>query len=357
MGLINKLFSKKKVEHEISQEEKNRLQELLNEKKLAEEEFDEEYIDDISFPENKIVKQEVSNNQNKIEKVVIKDKKENIENISINKENKNVNTLKSNEVKEKKTQNNNENKVNNLSQEIEAKISMYKFVDKLDAVEISKIKELIDKRERELEERNSSNSHNVSNKKKVQEIKDDSLEFEDHYEVKKKDFDIYKTSEYGVDAIDNINTSRRNTAPIVSAKINLERNVEEVIVLDDNEEEKNAHEINAYIINRLRDIFSDENLFYRVSTKINYDILNGKEVTCIGVRRKDAYYNWQSISEQTAWFISEIKKVNEVKNFKIIKSEDGIRDLVWNKDEHPILICFKSVELLPNQDEFNFPEK
>ena len=191
---------------------------------------------------------------------------------------------------------------------------------------------------------------------KVKEVSQELPEIRNEPKKKFNEFVMYDTSEYGINALDNINvTKNASFNPYKDLPVQKLKEKEEVLVIDEDDEEKSSLEKNAVIINKLRDIFTDDNLFFKESKKISYEILKGKEVTCIGIRKKSAYFTEESISEQNSTFISEIKKFDELKNFKVIRSEDGIKDLVWNK-EHPVLICFRTVNLLPNQDFFSFPE-
>ncbi len=346
MGFINKLFSKKKTKDEITEEERAKLESLLNEKKLVEEEIDDEYVDDISFPEvptkktdeKNIVQSNIKNAELKIEnsKVELKEEK------------------KSEEIKPIKIE-------KNLSLEDEEEALLHKFVSKLNISQINKIKELIVEKEFELTKKESENlSYDLMKKKepkiKIKEVSQELPEIRNEPKKKFNEFVMYDTSEYGINALDNINVTRNASFnPYKDLPVQKLKEKEEVLVIDEEDEEKSSLEKNAIIINKLRDIFTDDNLFFKESKKISYEVLKGKEVTCIGIRKKSAYFTEESISEQNSTFISEIKKFDELKNFKVIRSEDGIKDLVWNK-EHPVLICFRTVNLLPNQDFFSFPE-
>lgn len=339
MGFINKLFSRKKSADEISEEERAKLNELLNEKKIAEEEYDDEYIDDITIPEIQTIKKEP------IKDTQIKDK-----------ENTTPEPVKKNEdlsiISSKDDFQNNSTKD---TLKLNENNSIYNSINSLSYEEIAKMKELLNKKEKELEQRDI-----IANNKKTEtkiKIITDAENLKDNKKDNNKkyyDYNIYETTEYGVDALEKINVTKNATfnpkdTPNITKK-------EEILIIEENDSEKDLDELNGVIINKLRDIFTDENMFFKESKQINYEILKGEEVTCIGIRKKEAYFNWESVSEQSAWFISEIKKFNELKNFKVIRSEEGIKDLVWNK-ERPIIISFRSVNHLPNQDNFIFPEK
>lgn len=333
MGFIKKLFSRKKTADEISEEERNKLNELLNEKKIAEDEYDEEYVDDITVPEVSTIQKEF-------------ERKNNTTSIT--------NPISKEENKEKPTENNIKKNLE-PSLNLNENASLYKSINNLNYDEIMKMKELINKKEKELEERDLVNN----NKKvdaKIKIITDSENLKEPKKESNKKyyDYNIYETTEYGVDALEKINVTKNATFNPKDVPVNVTRK-EEILIIDKDDSEKDSLEMNGVIINKLRDIFTDENLFFKESSKINYDILKDEDVTCIGIRKKEAYFSWESASEQSTWFISEIKKFPELKNFKVIRSEDGIKDLIWNK-EKPILISFRSINYLPSQDNFIFPE-
>ena len=346
MGFINKLFSKKKTKDEITEEERAKLESLLNEKKLVEEEIDDEYVDDISFPEVPVKQSE--------EKTIVQT---NIKNTELKSENTKAEVKEEKKEEEKKSV-----KVqSNLSLEEEEEFLLHKFVSKLSLNQIEKIKELILEKELELSKKQQETISLDSMKKKepkikLKEVSQELPEIRNEPKKKYNEFVMYDTSEYGINALDNINvTKNASFNPYKDLPVQKLKEKEEVLVIDEEDEEKSSLEKNAIIINKLRDIFTDDNLFFKESKKISYEILKGKEVTCVGIRKKSAYFTEESISEQNSTFITEIKKFDELKNCKVIRSEDGIKDLVWNK-EHPVLICFRTVNLLPNQDFFSFPE-
>ncbi|MCA9496341.1 MAG: hypothetical protein KC589_05345 [Nanoarchaeota archaeon] len=63
-----------------------------------------------------------------------------------------------------------------------------------------------------------------------------------------------------------------------------------------------------------------------------------------------------SVEDENAWFITRIKKLEELKKFKMLKSEAQEKDLVWIRDDYPtILISFRTTNSLENQDDFPFP--
>lgn len=82
--------------------------------------------------------------------------------------------------------------------------------------------------------------------------------------------------------------------------------------------------------------------------------LGKRDIYQIGIFKSEAFDSNESIEEQNSWFISQIKQLEELKNFKVLNSKDGLKDLIWDVDgKNAIIISFKSVQLL-NERKFDF---
>ncbi|MCA9459133.1 MAG: hypothetical protein KC550_01135 [Nanoarchaeota archaeon] len=110
------------------------------------------------------------------------------------------------------------------------------------------------------------------------------------------------------------------------------------------------------IIKELREIFKIENIIETSGETCEFDSINGEEINYIGIRNKNSFHNDMSAEDENAWFITRIKKLEKLKNFKMLKSEPEEKDLVWVRDNHPpILISFRTTGSLENEDDFPFP--
>lgn len=105
---------------------------------------------------------------------------------------------------------------------------------------------------------------------------------------------------------------------------------------------------------KVKEIFGEENMFSRVEEESNLDILKGKKVFHIGLRQKSAFGQETSIKDENSWFITTVKQLDDLKNFKMMRSEEGIKDLVWDRGDYAILLSFRATTILSSIDEFDF---
>lgn len=109
------------------------------------------------------------------------------------------------------------------------------------------------------------------------------------------------------------------------------------------------------IVDKLKAYFGENNVFFETRNDMQDKALKGKEVYCIGIRAKEAFNDDSfDILKQNSWFIRTIKKLDELKNFKMITSSNVEKKLVWDKGDYAILICYKASTILKNPIEFNF---
>jgi hypothetical protein len=106
--------------------------------------------------------------------------------------------------------------------------------------------------------------------------------------------------------------------------------------------------------NSLIDIFGSENVLSTVQKHLPIDGLRDKKIFHIGIRNKHFFNSGKSLSEENSWFISKIKQLPELKQFKVIRSEQGSKDLVWIKEDYAILISFRATTFLKSLEEFDF---
>ena len=139
---------------------------------------------------------------------------------------------------------------------------------------------------------------------------------------------------------------------------------EEPLVKEEEEEDKNQPQHTSSIedefetqtslfYDKVKNLFGEENMFYRSEEESQLNILKGKKVFQIGLRQKSAFGE-DNTKEENSWFVTTIKQLDELKNFKMMRSEEGIKDLVWDKGDYAILISFRATSLLSSTDEFDF---
>jgi len=136
---------------------------------------------------------------------------------------------------------------------------------------------------------------------------------------------------------------------IVQPKVEETKEVKEVKKI--NPKEVNEQEI----FNKLKTYFGQENIFQETRNDLRHEVLQNKEVYCIGIRSREAFSDESfDILKQNSWFIRNIKQLDELKSFKMISSSNVEKNLVWDKGEYAILISYKAINLLKSMNEFNF---
>ena len=102
-------------------------------------------------------------------------------------------------------------------------------------------------------------------------------------------------------------------------------------------------------------IFGEENVFYTRENNTNLDVLKDKNILHIGIRKLDAFDEESSVSDENSWFVSNIKNLSVLKEFKMIRSQEGIKDLMCEIDESSaVVISYRSISLLDDREDFDF---
>lgn len=108
-------------------------------------------------------------------------------------------------------------------------------------------------------------------------------------------------------------------------------------------------------LDKLKDLFGEDNIFVNVEENSEIESLKNKKILHIGLRQKYAFgVDTTTPQEENKWFISTIKQLDDLKNFKMLRSEEGIKDLVWDRGDFAILLSFRSTNLLNSVHEFDF---
>lgn len=184
------------------------------------------------------------------------------------------------------------------------------------------------------------------------------LEFENSSEeinVNKKSETMYKGE---IDISNNITDDDLNNESLEVANLDDEfleledeiKPVEKVI-----EEKVESKLIEDQILDQIKVIFGEENVFNETRNDLINPIFDNKEVFCIGIRNKEAFSD-ETFDEfrQNQWFVSRIKKLPELSNFKMINSSNVEKNLVWDKGDQVILIAYKSTNRLKYENQFSF---
>ncbi|MDA3855327.1 MAG: hypothetical protein PF569_03650 [Candidatus Woesearchaeota archaeon] len=199
-------------------------------------------------------------------------------------------------------------------------------------------------------------THDISNEEpfEIQEI-DDVNKIEEEFSTTKDDVEEPKVDE-NLNEIEIETTSKENNEVIIEETSTKEEEKEsQSDVEDDVFEIKEDHPIHEkYILDKIKDIFGRENVFEKIDTKSKHEIINGKNIQYIGIRKLDAFEKNETTLDQNAWFIRNIKKLVELKKFKMVESNPSLKELMLENENNPVLLCYKATQLLKSPEEFNF---
>ena len=78
-----------------------------------------------------------------------------------------------------------------------------------------------------------------------------------------------------------------------------------------------------------------------------------KKLLHIGIRNRDRFGHGD-MNEENAWFIGQVKQLDDLKSYKMLKSEKGLKDLIKEEDSHITIISFRATPYLNSMDEFDF---
>lgn len=105
---------------------------------------------------------------------------------------------------------------------------------------------------------------------------------------------------------------------------------------------------------KITDIFGKHNCSKQIVYGRFLTGIGKKDLFQIGIYKSESFMDNISIEEQNTWFITQIKQLEELKNFKVLNSKEGVKDLIWEKDKnHAIIISFKATQFL-NENKFDF---
>ncbi len=105
---------------------------------------------------------------------------------------------------------------------------------------------------------------------------------------------------------------------------------------------------------KVKDIFGEENIVKKVEESSNLDLIKNKKVLHLGLREKNKFLEESNMIEENTWFITHIKQLDDLKNFKMIKSDKGMKDLLWDRGDYAIIISFRATTFLTSIEDFDF---
>ena len=222
------------------------------------------------------------------------------------------------------------------------KNDLYKLLENIKLDEINKIRNFLDRKEEELIENKAKNKIiDNSNEKLVGET--------DSKQIGEVNIEKKITQE-------ELNNETYEVEYKLKSK---ENKIEE----SEKSEEYKEVEIDSIknkaepILEKIKNIFGEENVFFDEDKKSTYENLNYRNLYYIGIRKKDEFKNPKSHwAEENSWFVKNIKKLEELKQFKVLESKEGLKDLLFDIDsENSIILSFKTTDKLKDESSFEFP--
>ena len=260
------------------------------------------------------------------------------------------------------------------------KINLHEFVSHLKLEQLNEMRDLIDRREDELHELYGLKDIKGSKKKEYkgeidvkEPIHEDDLNtitYDDETDYKEE---IKNINDSVAKEIEDIHQQTKDIyeiepeteqKPVKKAKkpIN-DENDEEYLEFNDTitiEELDSKQNLKNKLDNTKDDlylkivkIFGEENVFKETKTNFKPSLPKDREINCIGIRKSDSF-NKDSESTQNTWFIQNIKQLDELAHFKMLTSLPNQKELFWDREIHPVLISYKSTNILKTKDEFEF---
>ena len=271
----------------------------------------------------------------------------------------------------------NGNRIDNLEYQSskEQNLDIIAMINNLNLEQTHQAKELIEKRLKELHSQyglddntqeisvsnNKNNSTRQIGEQKVEQkvdedfLNDETVEIDGDMILEDEYFEVKEpqVQEAKVESKPQPEVQKQEIKQKVQPKI-----IEEVKQEPKHEEikEKIAKKVDEEeVLDKLKAYFGAENIFQETRNDLKNEVLKNKEVYCIGIRSKEAFSDENfDMLKQNSWFIRNIKKLDELKNFKMISSSNVEKNLVWDKGEYAILISYKAINMLKSPVEFNF---
>ncbi len=104
---------------------------------------------------------------------------------------------------------------------------------------------------------------------------------------------------------------------------------------------------------KIKTIFGEENFFARIEEENKTSYNSNKKLLHIGIRQKENFGQGNTL-EENAWFIGHIKQLEDLKSYKMLRSEQGMKDLVKEDPSFVTIISFRGTSFLNSLEEFDF---
>jgi hypothetical protein len=119
-----------------------------------------------------------------------------------------------------------------------------------------------------------------------------------------------------------------------------------------NSESDMPAEAELYLEN-IKAVFGEENIMSQIEDKNSTTYNPNKKLLHIGVRQHSSFGHGDALQEN-AWFIGQVKQLEDLKSYKMLRSEQGMKDLVVEKEHVVVIISFRATSFLNSINEFDF---
>ena len=245
-----------------------------------------------------------------------------------------------------------------------------RYVLTLSSSELVKLKNQIAQREDDISRGVSSSMSSTHNQVVSENLNDNSTQEEDVYVDNSLDEkDNISTNTYQEDE-DLIEFTDEDELSNLNDEENTQKNeredaqeVEEFVEIDeisvskassqnqDEEDETSKDDPTLFSIihDELMELF-EEGQIILLKEEFSFPSLGSRETLAFGIFNSD----YSKISDQTHWFIQNLKRFSRLKECKMLLSEENEKDLILEvNDKYAVLISFKTSNLVKDNFEFN----
>ncbi|MFT4244819.1 MAG: hypothetical protein ACMXYB_05190 [Candidatus Woesearchaeota archaeon] len=128
-----------------------------------------------------------------------------------------------------------------------------------------------------------------------------------------------------------------------------EISVSKALPRDQEQTSKDDPTLFSIIHDELMEVF-EEGRIILLKEEFSFPSIGSRETLAFGIFNSD----YSKISDQTHWFIQNLKRFSRLKECKMLLSEENEKDLILEvNDKYAILISFKTSNLVKNSFEFN----
>lgn len=198
---------------------------------------------------------------------------------------------------------------------------------------------------------NKNPEDNSHNSEEVSSIDQDS--YKENSEDNSKEVNSIDQDSYNDNSEDNsLNPENIHIEEVDSYKDIEEENIYEKEPPQQQDDEFTKETTKLY--QKIKEIFGEENVFTTTVENSQIEVIKNKKTFHIGIRDKNSFDKQNTTQDENQWFIKGIKQLENLKEFKIIRSEEGIKDLLLERGDYAILLSFKATNILSSKDSFDF---